>query len=122
MVKSCSRFDELDPAVKDLGRPGGEAAGHLGGGEPLHRAAAGHRQRVWADAATRLAQHRKSLAEVHMARPRKLEHNRALADRDLAVLPRGTEEMAPTGATSTGRQRYAMTQPLALMLRPRPCR
>jgi tRNA-splicing ligase RtcB len=35
----------------------------------------------------------KTLAEIHMARARKLEHNAALRDRDLAVFLAGTPEM-----------------------------
>ncbi len=50
----------------------------------------------------------KTLAEVHMARARKLKHNRALVDPDLAVFLAGTEEMAAYRRDLEWAQRYAM--------------
>ena len=50
----------------------------------------------------------KALAEVHMARARKLAHNRALVDRDLAVFLAGTPEMAAYRRDLFWAQRYAM--------------
>jgi tRNA-splicing ligase RtcB len=49
----------------------------------------------------------KELAEIHMARAKKLAHNRDLPDKDLAVFLAGTEEMAAYRRDLFWAQRYA---------------
>src|SRR4029077_12966741 len=49
----------------------------------------------------------KSLAEVHIAKARRLAHNQTLPDRDLAVFLAGTDEMAAYRRDLYWAQRYA---------------
>ena len=101
-------FDDLDPAVKDLGGRAAKQLGTLGGGNHFIELCVDTEQRVWLMLHSGSRNIGKSLAEVHMARAKKLQHNRALADPDLAVFLSGTEEMAAYRRDLEWAQRYAM--------------
>jgi tRNA-splicing ligase RtcB len=101
-------FDDLDPAVKDLGRRAAKQLGTLGGGNHFIELCLDTQERVWLMLHSGSRNIGKSLAEVHMARAKKLKHNRALADPDLAVFLAGTEEMAAYRRDLEWAQRYAM--------------
>ncbi|HEY1905624.1 MAG TPA: RtcB family protein [Myxococcaceae bacterium] len=101
-------FDDLDPAVKDLGGRAAKQLGTLGGGNHFIELCLDTEQRVWLMLHSGSRNIGKSLAEVHMARAKKLKHNHALADPDLAVFLAGTEEMAAYRHDLEWAQRYAM--------------
>src|SRR5499433_2725935 len=101
-------FEDLDPAVKDLGGRAAKQLGTLGGGNHFIELCLDTEQRVWLMLHSGSRNIGKSLAEVHMARAKKLKHNRALADPDLAVFLSGTEEMATYRRDLEWAQRYAM--------------
>jgi tRNA-splicing ligase RtcB (3'-phosphate/5'-hydroxy nucleic acid ligase) len=101
-------FDDLHPAVKDLGSRAAKQLGTLGGGNHFIELCVDTEQRVWLMLHSGSRNIGKSLAEVHMARARKLEHNRALVDPDLAVFLAGTEAMAAYRRDLDWAQRYAM--------------
>jgi len=101
-------FAELDPAVKDLGRRAARQIGSLGGGNHFIELCVDTDARVWLMLHSGSRNIGKSLAEVHMARAKKLKHNRALVDPDLAVFLAGTEEMAAYRHDLDWAQRYAM--------------
>jgi len=101
-------FAELDPAVKDLGRRAAKQLGSLGGGNHFIELCVDTEARVWLMLHSGSRNIGKSLAEVHMARAKKLKHTRALVDPDLAVFLAGTEEMAAYRHDLDWAQRYAM--------------
>ena len=101
-------FDDLDPAVKDLGGRAAKQLATLGGGNHFIELCVDTEQRVWLMLHSGSRNIGKTLAEVHMARAKKLKHNRALADPDLAVFLAGTEEMAAYRRDLEWAQRYAM--------------
>jgi tRNA-splicing ligase RtcB len=101
-------FDDLDPAVKDLRARAGKQLGTLGGGNHFIELCVDTEHRVWLMLHSGSRNIGKTLAEVHMARARKLEHNRALADPDLAVFLAGTGEMAAYRRDLDWAQHYAM--------------
>jgi tRNA-splicing ligase RtcB len=101
-------FAELDPAVKDLGGRAAKQLGTLGGGNHFIELCVDTEARVWLMLHSGSRNIGKSLAEVHMGRAKKLKHNRALVDPDLAVFLAGTEEMATYRRDLDWAQRYAM--------------
>jgi tRNA-splicing ligase RtcB len=101
-------FEDLDPAVKDLGGRAAKQLGSLGGGNHFIELCVDTEDRVWLMLHSGSRNIGKSLAEVHMARAKKLKHNRALVDPDLAVFLAGTEEMAAYRHDLDWAQRYAM--------------
>jgi tRNA-splicing ligase RtcB len=101
-------FAELDPAVKDLGGRAAKQLGTLGGGTHFIELCVDTEARVWLMLHSGSRNIGKSLAEVHMGRAKKLKHNRALADPDLAVFLAGTEEMDTYRRDLDWAQRYAM--------------
>ena len=101
-------FAELDPAVKDLGGRAAKQLETLGGGNHFIELCVDTEARVWLMLHSGSRNIGKSLAEVHMGRAKKLKHNRALADPDLAVFLAGTEEMDTYRRDLDWAQRYAM--------------
>jgi len=101
-------FGELDPAVKDLGSRAARQLGTLGGGNHFIELCVDGEGRVWLMLHSGSRNIGKSLAEIHMARAKKLKHNRALVDPELAVFLAGTEEMAAYRHDLDWAQRYAM--------------
>ncbi len=86
-------FSELDPGVKDLEKKAGQQLGSLGGGNHFIELCLDTDDGVWLMLHSGSRNIGKTLAELHMFRARKLEHNQALKDRDLAVFLAGTREM-----------------------------
>ena len=101
-------FDALDPSVKDLRGRARAQLGTLGGGNHFLELCVDSEGQVWLMLHSGSRNIGKTLAEVHMARARKLQHNRALVDPDLAVFLAGTEEMAAYRRDLEWAQRYAM--------------
>jgi tRNA-splicing ligase RtcB (3'-phosphate/5'-hydroxy nucleic acid ligase) len=87
------RFPELTPAVQSLERRAREQVGTLGGGNHFIELCLDTNGGVWLMLHSGSRNIGKSLAEVHIGRARKLTHNQALPDRDLAVFLAGTTEM-----------------------------
>jgi tRNA-splicing ligase RtcB len=86
-------FTELDPGAKDLEKKAGQQLGTLGGGNHFIELCLDTEDGVWLMLHSGSRNIGKTLAEIHMFRARKLEHNQALKDRDLAVFLAGTREM-----------------------------
>src|SRR5215813_5452678 len=86
-------FRHLTPAVHDLMGRACKQLGTLGGGNHFIELCLDTEDRVWMMLHSGSRNIGKSLAEIHMAAARALEHNQALADRDLAVFLSGTREM-----------------------------
>jgi tRNA-splicing ligase RtcB (3'-phosphate/5'-hydroxy nucleic acid ligase) len=87
------RFPELDPKVQALTAKAARQLGTLGGGNHFIELCVDTADQVWLMLHSGSRNVGKELAEVHMARARKLQHNLALVDRDLAVFLAGTPEM-----------------------------
>jgi tRNA-splicing ligase RtcB len=87
------KFDALDQGVKDLEKKAGQQLGTLGGGNHFIELCLDSEDGVWLMLHSGSRNIGKTLAEIHMFRARKLEHNQALKDRDLAVFLAGTREM-----------------------------
>ena len=81
--------------------------GTLGGGNHFFELCLATDQKVWIMLHSGSRNIGKELAEIHMARAKKLTHNRALPDRDLAVFLAGTTEMAAYRRDLFWAQRYA---------------
>ena len=86
-------FTELDSGAKDLEKKAGQQLGTLGGGNHFIELCLDTEDGVWLMLHSGSRNIGKTLAEIHMFRARKLEHNQALKDRDLAVFLAGTREM-----------------------------
>ena len=86
-------FTELDRGAKDLETKAGQQLGTLGGGNHFIELCLDTEDGVWLMLHSGSRNIGKTLAEIHMFRARKLEHNQALKDRDLAVFLAGTREM-----------------------------
>jgi tRNA-splicing ligase RtcB len=87
------RFSELDPKVQALTAKAARQLGTLGGGNHFIELCVDTADQVWLMLHSGSRNVGKELAEVHMARARRLQHNQALVDRDLAVFLAGTPEM-----------------------------
>ncbi len=88
------RFGELTPDVQRNTVKAARQLGTLGGGNHFIELCLDTEARVWLMLHSGSRNIGKELAEIHMARARRLEHNQALRDRDLAVFLAGTPEMA----------------------------
>jgi tRNA-splicing ligase RtcB len=102
--------------VQDLERKAGQQLGTLGGGNHFIELCLDTDDAVWLMLHSGSRNIGKTLAEVHMARARKLEHNQALKDRDLSVFLAGTPEMAAYRRDLFWAQEYARLN-RAVMLR-----
>ena len=100
-------FADLTPEVKDLDGKAARQIGTLGGGNHFIELCLDTQQRVWLMLHSGSRNIGKSLAEVHIARARKLAHTRALPDPDLAVFLAGTPEMQAYRRDLFWAQRYA---------------
>jgi tRNA-splicing ligase RtcB len=86
-------FGTLDEGVKALGPRANKQVGTLGGGNHFIELCLDTDQRVWMMLHSGSRNIGKSLAEIHIARAKKLAHNAELPDKDLAVFLSGTPEM-----------------------------
>jgi tRNA-splicing ligase RtcB len=101
------RFDELPPEVARHAARAARQLGTLGGGNHFIELCLDTDGRVWLMLHSGSRNIGKELAEVHMARARRLDHNQALRDRDLAVFLAGTPEMAAYRRDLYWAQEYA---------------
>src|SRR5262249_33075015 len=83
----------LTPEVQRNATKAARQLGTLGGGNHFIELCLDTVGRVWLMLHSGSRNVGKELAEIHMARARRLEHNQALRDRDLAVFLAGTPEM-----------------------------
>jgi tRNA-splicing ligase RtcB len=81
--------------------------GTLGGGNHFFELCLDTEERVWIMLHSGSRNIGKELAEIHMARAKKLAHNRDLPDPDLAVFLAGTDEMRDYRRDLFWAQRYA---------------
>ena len=86
-------FKLLHPRVQDLSQRAAAQIGTLGGGNHFIELCLDTDGGVWMMLHSGSRNIGKSLAEIHIAEARKLSHNQALPDRDLAVFLSGTPEM-----------------------------
>ncbi len=109
------RFDDLTPEVKDLEAKAGQQLGSLGGGNHFIELCVDTAGGVWLMLHSGSRNIGKTLADVHIAKARKLEHNQALVDRDLAVFLAGTSEMAAYRRDLFWAQDYARHNRLVML-------
>ncbi|MCC6994509.1 MAG: RtcB family protein [Deltaproteobacteria bacterium] len=100
-------FEELDPHADGLRKKAGQQLGTLGGGNHFIELCLDTEDNVWLMLHSGSRNIGKELAEVHMFKARKLEHNQALKDRDLAVFLAGTPEMTAYRRDLFWAQEYA---------------
>jgi tRNA-splicing ligase RtcB len=87
------RFPELSPDVQDLAGRATRQLGTLGGGNHFIELCLDADEVVWLMLHSGSRNIGKSLAEIHMAKAKRLAHNQALQDRELAAFLSGTPEM-----------------------------
>jgi tRNA-splicing ligase RtcB len=85
-----ARFGELAPVVQRLGERASSQLGTLGGGNHFIEVCLDTENAVWLMLHSGSRNIGKELAEFHMEKARRLFHNQALPDRDLAVFLAGT--------------------------------
>jgi tRNA-splicing ligase RtcB len=86
-------FEKLTPKVHKLLHKARCQMGTLGGGNHFVELCLDTDDRVWLMLHSGSRNIGKELAEIHIAKAKKLAHNRSLPDRDLAVFLAGTPEM-----------------------------
>jgi tRNA-splicing ligase RtcB len=87
------QFDRLTPKVHGLRGRARLQLGTLGGGNHFIELCLDTEDGVWLMLHSGSRNIGKELAEIHIAKAKKLAHNRSLPDRDLAVFLAGTPEM-----------------------------
>jgi tRNA-splicing ligase RtcB len=108
--KLLAEFHDLTPKVSKLRDKAACQLGTLGGGNHFIEVCLDDRQpdpNVWLMLHSGSRNIGKELAEIHIATARRLAHNAALPDRDLAVFLAGTPEMAAYRHDLFWAQRYA---------------
>ena len=108
-------FHHLTPAVKDLLHKARKQLGTLGGGNHFIELCLDTEDRVWMMLHSGSRNIGKTLADIHIARAKKLAHNQDLPDRDLAVFLAGTKEMEEYRRDLFWAQRYAMKNREAML-------
>jgi tRNA-splicing ligase RtcB len=106
-----SLFDEfgaLTDAVQSLEGKARKQLGSLGGGNHFIELCLDTEDRVWLMLHSGSRNIGKELAEIHIKRAKKLAHNQALPDRELAVFLAGTREMSEYRRDLFWAQRYAL--------------
>jgi tRNA-splicing ligase RtcB (3'-phosphate/5'-hydroxy nucleic acid ligase) len=86
-------FERLSPKVQSLRGKARSQLGTLGGGNHFIELCLDTEGAVWLMLHSGSRNIGKELAEIHMAKAKKLAHNRDIPDRDLAVFLAGTAEM-----------------------------
>lgn len=102
-----AEFGGLTAEVQSLLGKARHQLGTLGGGNHFIEVCLDTDEGVWLMLHSGSRNIGKELAEVHIARAKKLIHNRLLPDRDLAVFLAGTPEMAAYRRDLFWAQRYA---------------
>ena len=108
-------FHHLTPAVKDLAGKARKQLGTLGGGNHFIELCLDRGDDVWMMLHSGSRNIGKSLADIHIARAKKLAHNQDLPDRDLSVFLAGTKEMEEYRRDLFWAQRYAMRNREAML-------
>jgi tRNA-splicing ligase RtcB len=111
------RFGELAREARDLEGKAALQLGTLGGGNHFIELCLDTEGRVWLMLHSGSRNIGKTLAEVHMARARGLEHNQGLVDRDLAVFLAGTPEMLAYRRDLFWAQEYARLNRAVMLAR-----
>ncbi|MDW8363485.1 MAG: RtcB family protein [Myxococcales bacterium] len=107
----------LDPKVQPLAERAIRQLGTLGGGNHFIELCLDGEQRLWVLLHSGSRHIGKALADVHIARARKLAHNADLPDPDLAVFLAGTPEMKAYRHDLDWAQRYAAANRDAMLKR-----
>jgi tRNA-splicing ligase RtcB len=102
-----AEFEGLTAEVQSLLGKARRQLGTLGGGNHFIEVCLDTHEGVWLMLHSGSRNIGKELAEVHIARAKKLIHNRLLPDRDLAVFLAGTPEMEAYRRDLFWAQRYA---------------
>ncbi len=100
-------FHDLHEKVQDRFGKARKQLGTLGGGNHFIELCLDTDDRVWLMLHSGSRNIGKTLAEIHMGKAKRLAHNAALPDRDLAVFLAGTKEMADYRRDLFWAQRYA---------------
>ena len=100
-------FPSLSEKVQRLEGRARVQLGTLGGGNHFIELCLDTEENVWIMLHSGSRNIGKELAEIHMAKAKKLAHNRALPDKDLAVFLAGTDEMKAYRRDLFWAQRYA---------------
>jgi tRNA-splicing ligase RtcB len=108
-------FSQLATEVRDLDQKAARQLGSLGGGNHFIELCLDSQERVWLMLHSGSRNIGNRLAELHIARARKLAHNRALPDPDLAVFLAGTREMEAYRRDLFWAQRYARLNRAAML-------
>lgn len=109
------RFAELTPEVQKLASKARTQIGTLGGGNHFIELCLDTEDNVWLMLHSGSRNIGKELAEIHIAKAKKLAHNRKLPDRDLAVFLAGTPEMKAYRHDLFWAQEYARENREAMM-------
>lgn len=113
------RFKDLDEKVSGILSKAMQQCGTLGGGNHFVELCLDERgdqePGVWMMLHSGSRNIGKTLAEIHIARAKKLAHNADLPDRDLAVFLTGTPEMAAYRHDLFWAQEYAMENRRAML-------
>src|SRR4051812_46946656 len=100
-------FPKLTEKVQGLFRKARGQLGTLGGGNHFIELCLDTAENVWIMLHSGSRNIGKELAEIHIAKAKKLAHNRDLPDRELAVFLAGTSDMADYRRDLFWAQRYA---------------
>jgi tRNA-splicing ligase RtcB len=100
-------YKDLDPSVRGLESKARHQLGTLGGGNHFLELCLDTEDRVWLMLHSGSRNIGKTLAELHIAKARKLAHNQSLPDKDLAVFLAGTRQMEEYRRDLFWAQRYA---------------
>lgn len=101
-------FQFLDAKVQDLFGRATKQCGTLGGGNHFIELCRDTEENIWLMLHSGSRHIGKCLAEIHMAKAKKLIHNKYLPDRDLSVFLAGTPEMEMYRRDLYWAQRYAL--------------
>jgi tRNA-splicing ligase RtcB len=110
-----AEFPNLTPQVQSLFGKARRQVGTLGGGNHFIELCLDTTDRVWLMLHSGSRNIGKELADVHIAKARRLAHNAELPDRDLAVFLAGTDEMADYRRDLFWAQRYAKANREAML-------
>jgi tRNA-splicing ligase RtcB len=108
-------FPTLTDEVQGLFARAQKQLGTLGGGNHFIELCLDTDQAVWIMLHSGSRNIGKELAEIHIGRAKKLAHNRALPDKELAVFLAGTPEMAAYRRDLFWAQRYARANREAML-------
>ncbi len=100
-------FADLDIKTQKLRGKARKQLGTLGGGNHFIEVCLDTEDQVWVMLHSGSRNIGKTLADIHIGRAKRLAHNRALPDRDLAVFLSGTPEMEHYRRDLFWAQRYA---------------